>query len=62
VSSIRRAYQLDNKVPTDYNEKNYGQIAAGVLSTAKEQLTAVKNLWAGLRTAMPVWLISFRKK
>lgn len=45
VSSIRRAYQLDNKVPTDYNEKNYGQIAAGVLSTAKEQLTAVKNLW-----------------
>lgn len=45
VSSIRRAYQLDNKVPTDYNEKNYGQIAAGVLSTTKEQLTAVKNLW-----------------
>ena len=45
VDSIRQAYQLDNKVPVDYDQKNYGQIAAGVQSTAKEQLTAVKNLW-----------------
>ncbi|MFZ6688020.1 Hpt domain-containing protein [Undibacterium sp. SXout11W] len=45
VASIRQAYQLDNTVPVDYDQKNYGQIAAGVLSTAKEQLMAVKNLW-----------------
>ncbi|MFZ6863417.1 Hpt domain-containing protein [Undibacterium sp. Ji67W] len=45
VSSIQQAYQLANTVPVDYDQKNYGQIAAGVLSTAKEQLTAVKNLW-----------------
>ncbi|MFZ6752578.1 Hpt domain-containing protein [Undibacterium sp. Dicai25W] len=45
VASIRQAYQLDNTVPFDYDQKNYGQIAAGVLSAAKEQLTAVKNLW-----------------
>ena len=45
VESIRQAYQLENKVPVDYDQKNYGQIAAGVQSAAKEQLTAVKNLW-----------------
>ncbi|WP_230419139.1 Hpt domain-containing protein [Undibacterium griseum] len=45
VANVRQAYDLDNKVPADYVQKNYGQIAAGVLTTAKEQLTAVKNLW-----------------
>ncbi|MDE2427953.1 MAG: hybrid sensor histidine kinase/response regulator, partial [Burkholderiales bacterium] len=45
VARIRKAYQLDNQVPTDYDQKNYGQIAAGALATAREQLTAVKNLW-----------------
>jgi len=45
VASIQQAYQLDNTVPVDYDKKNYGQIAAGVLSAAKEQLMAVKNLW-----------------
>jgi len=45
VESIRQAYQLDNKIPVDYDQKNYSQIAAGVQSTAKEQLSAVKNLW-----------------
>ncbi|MCH8620141.1 Hpt domain-containing protein [Undibacterium sp. TS12] len=45
VSRVRKAYQLDDKVPQDYNQKNYGQITAGALTTAKEQLSAVKNLW-----------------
>ncbi|MFZ6690633.1 Hpt domain-containing protein [Undibacterium sp. SXout20W] len=45
VESIRHAYQLENKVPADYDQKHYSQIAAGVQSTAKEQLAAVKNLW-----------------
>ena len=45
VSRIRTAYQLDNQVPVDYDQKNYGKIAAGALATAKEQLSAVKNFW-----------------
>ncbi len=45
VARVRQAYALNNTVPLDYDQKNYGQIAAGVLSSAKEQLTAVKNLW-----------------
>lgn len=45
VERVRKAYQLDDKVPVDYNQKNYGQITAGALTTAKEQLSAVKNLW-----------------
>ncbi|MDO8178253.1 MAG: Hpt domain-containing protein [Undibacterium sp.] len=45
VAQIRKAYQLDNQVPLDYDQKNYGQIAANVMATAKEQLSSVKNLW-----------------
>ncbi len=45
VASIRQAYALENAVPADYDKKNYGRVAAGALSAAKEQLTAVKNLW-----------------
>lgn len=45
VARIRKAYQLDNTVPADYDQKNYGQITAGAQTTAKEQLSAVKNLW-----------------
>ncbi|MFZ6772030.1 Hpt domain-containing protein [Undibacterium sp. SXout7W] len=45
VSRVRTAYQLDNQVPVDYDQKNYGKIAAGALATAKEQLSAVKNFW-----------------
>ncbi|MFZ6655544.1 Hpt domain-containing protein [Undibacterium sp. TJN19] len=45
VARVRKAYQLDDKVPVDYDQKNYGQITAGALATAKEQLSAVKNLW-----------------
>lgn len=45
VAQIRKAYQLGNQVPLDYDKKSYGQIAAGVLATAKEQLSSVKNLW-----------------
>jgi len=45
VTRVRKAYQLDDKVPVDYDKKNYGQITAGALAAAKEQLSAVKNLW-----------------
>ncbi|MFZ6674351.1 Hpt domain-containing protein [Undibacterium sp. Xuan67W] len=45
VAQIRRAYQLDNQVPIDYDQKNYGKIAANVLATAKEQVGSLKNLW-----------------
>ncbi|MFZ6732825.1 Hpt domain-containing protein [Undibacterium sp. Ji42W] len=45
VTRVRKAYQLDDKVPFDYDKKNYGQITAGALTAAKEQLSAVKNLW-----------------
>lgn len=45
VTRVRKAYQLDDKVPVDYDKKNYGQITAGALTAAKEQLSAVKNLW-----------------
>ena len=45
VTRVRKAYQLDDKVPVDYDQKNYGQITAGALTAAKEQLSAVKNLW-----------------
>ncbi|MCU6434708.1 Hpt domain-containing protein [Undibacterium sp. Jales W-56] len=45
VAQIRRAYQLDNQVPVDYDQKNYGKIAANVLATAKEQVASLKNLW-----------------
>ncbi|MES2048204.1 MAG: Hpt domain-containing protein [Pseudomonadota bacterium] len=36
---------MDNQVPLDYDQKNYGQIAANVMVTAKEQLSSVKNMW-----------------
>ena len=45
VAQIRKAYQLDNQVPLDYDQKNYGQIAANIMVTAKEQLSSVKNMW-----------------
>lgn len=45
VAQIRKAYQLDNHVPYDYDQKRYGLIAPQTLTTAKEQLSSVKNLW-----------------
>ncbi|MFZ6751662.1 Hpt domain-containing protein [Undibacterium sp. Ren11W] len=45
VAQILLAYGLNNQVPLDYEQKNYGQIPANVLTTAKEQLSLVKNLW-----------------
>lgn len=45
VSQIRKAYQLDDHVPHDYDQKRYGLISPQVLATAKEQLSNVKNLW-----------------
>ncbi|WP_394777415.1 Hpt domain-containing protein [Undibacterium sp.] len=45
VAQIRKAYQLENQVPLDYEQKNYGQVAANVLASAKEHLSHVKNLW-----------------
>ena len=45
VAQIRKAYQLDNQVPLDYDQKNYGQISASIMVTAKEQLSSVKNMW-----------------
>ncbi|GGC82512.1 hybrid sensor histidine kinase/response regulator [Undibacterium terreum] len=45
VEQIRKAYQLENQVPQDYDKKNYGQVAANVLASAKEHLSHVKNLW-----------------
>ncbi len=46
LAQIRKAYQLNNQVPLDYDKKNYGQVDASVLATAKEQLSSVKNLWS----------------
>ncbi len=45
VAQIRKAYQLDDHVPHDYDQKRYGLISPQVLTTAKEQLSNVKNLW-----------------
>ena len=45
VAQIRKAYQLEDHVPADYDQKRYGLIAPNVLSNAKEILTNVKNLW-----------------
>lgn len=45
VSQIRKAYQLDNHVPLDYDQKRYGLIAPHVLASAKELLGNIKNLW-----------------
>ncbi|MEB0137904.1 MULTISPECIES: Hpt domain-containing protein [unclassified Undibacterium] len=62
VASIRQAYSLANQVPLDYNQKNYGQIAAGVLSTAKEQLTTVKNLWGRIANGETTLADKFSQK
>nr|WP_314858808.1 Hpt domain-containing protein [uncultured Undibacterium sp.] len=45
VSQIRRAYQLNDHVPVDYDQKRYGLIAPHVLASAKELLGNIKNLW-----------------
>ncbi|MFA9275711.1 MAG: Hpt domain-containing protein [Candidatus Aquirickettsiella gammari] len=45
VAQIRRAYQLENHIPQDYDQKRYGLIAPNVLTSAKELLTNIKNLW-----------------
>ncbi len=45
VSQIRKAYQLDNHVPLDYDQKRYGLVAPQVLASAKELLGNIKNLW-----------------
>ncbi len=45
VSQIRKAYQLENHVPEDYDQRRYGLITPQVLTSAKEQLSSVKNLW-----------------
>ncbi|MFZ6799424.1 Hpt domain-containing protein [Undibacterium sp. Di24W] len=45
VSQIRKAYQLNDHVPLDYDQKRYGLIAPHVLSSAKELLGNIKNLW-----------------
>jgi chemosensory pili system protein ChpA (sensor histidine kinase/response regulator) len=45
VTQIRKAYQLDHHVPTDYDQKRYGLISPDVLGSAKELLANIKNLW-----------------
>jgi chemosensory pili system protein ChpA (sensor histidine kinase/response regulator) len=45
VQQIRRAYQLDGVVPTDYEKKRYGQVDAEALAVAKERLSHAKNTW-----------------
>lgn len=45
VAQIRKAYQLDNHIPEDYDQHRYGLIAPQVLTSAKEQLSSVKSLW-----------------
>jgi chemosensory pili system protein ChpA (sensor histidine kinase/response regulator) len=45
VGQIKKAYQLDNQVPTNYQQKNQGQIPTAKLLAAKEQLNGAKNLW-----------------
>lgn len=45
VTQIRKAYQLDHHVPTDYDQKRYGLISPDVLASAKELLANIKNLW-----------------
>jgi chemosensory pili system protein ChpA (sensor histidine kinase/response regulator) len=45
VEQIRKAYQLSNPIPIDVNFKKYTFIAPNVLTSAKEQLAGVKNVW-----------------
>lgn len=53
VSQIKKAYQLDDQVPANYEQKSYGQIPAAKLLAAKEQLTATKNLWGRIVNGDP---------
>ena len=45
VEQIKKAYQLENNIPKDFAEKKYGLFAPSVLTSTKEQLSHVKNLW-----------------
>ena len=62
VEQIRKAYQLENHVPADYDQRKYGQIAAHVLATAKEQLANVKNLWGRIANGDPNLAEKFTQK
>jgi chemosensory pili system protein ChpA (sensor histidine kinase/response regulator) len=42
---IRNGYELEGLVPSDYEEKRYGQIDAATLATAKERLAQAKSMW-----------------
>lgn len=45
AEQIRKAYHLDGLVPTDYDQKRYGQVDANALAAAKERLGQAKSMW-----------------
>ncbi|MEO7581154.1 MAG: Hpt domain-containing protein, partial [Massilia sp.] len=48
--ALRRAYQLDGMVPSDYDSRRYGRIDAEALKTAKDALAQTKTGWDKLAT------------
>ncbi|GAB3539530.1 hypothetical protein GCM10027343_07130 [Noviherbaspirillum agri] len=45
AQQIRKTYQLDGLVPSDYDKKRYGQVNLDALAAAKERLSHAKNMW-----------------
>ncbi|HZW12848.1 MAG TPA: Hpt domain-containing protein [Noviherbaspirillum sp.] len=45
AQQIRKTYQLDGLVPSDYDKKRYGQVDVDALAAAKERLSHAKNMW-----------------
>ncbi len=45
AKALRRAYRVDNVVPSNYDKKRYGRIDAAALKTAKEALARAKVSW-----------------
>ncbi len=62
TAQIRRAYQLDNHIPADYDQRKQGLVAQTVLAAAKEQLSQVKNLWGRLSSGDAGILDKFTQK
>ncbi|MES2016098.1 MAG: Hpt domain-containing protein [Pseudomonadota bacterium] len=50
AKALRRAYRVDDVVPSNYGTKRYGRIDAGALKTAKEALARAKVSWDKLAT------------
>ena len=46
ADNVRRAYELDGQVPSNFETQSFGSIEPGALSISKERLTQIKNLWS----------------